>query len=257
MRSMWKGSLGFGMVNIPVKMYKAVEKKSIGFNQLHECGVGVTTRVQMPKWCPNCDRKVEADEIVKGYPLDEKAGNYIVVTKEELESLPVNSLKNIQIETFIPSLDDPRWFDTTYVLAPEEVGTRAFVLFCKAMEELKLVGIAKIAIREKEALCAIRPQDGILILQTMNWADELRDYGELIPFADVNEKEMDMAKTLLTSMTKPVDLASFKDEYRAALVDMIEAKMDGREPVLVPAVAKKAEGDLFEQLEASLKGVEA
>jgi DNA end-binding protein Ku len=253
MRSMWKGSLGFGMVAIPVKMYKAVESKSIGFNQLHsECN----TRIQMPKYCPTCDRHVEASEIIKAYPLDAKAGQYVPVTKEELESLPLSSLKNIQVEAFVKSIDDVRWFDTAYVLAPEEVGTRAFVLFAKAMEELKVIGLAKIAVRDKESLCAIRPQDGILLLQTMHWGDELRDYGELIPFADVSEKEMDMAKTLLTSMTQEVDLHSYKDAYRDALIKLIEAKLAGK-TIEAPTPEKKAEGDLIDQLMASLKPKEA
>jgi DNA end-binding protein Ku len=246
---MWKGSLGFGMVIIPVKMYKAVENKSIHFNQIHEaCGA----RVQMPKYCPNCEKQLDASEIVKAYPLDEKAGQYIPVTKEELENLPLSSAKNIQVEAFVKAIDDVRWFDTSYVLSPEEVGVRGFVLFVKAMEELNLIGVAKIAVREKETLCALRPQDGILILQTMHWGDELRDYGELIPFADVNEKEMEMAKNLLGTMTKEIDLHDFKDDYRQALVDLITAKLEGTE-LPAPAKEKKQEGDLVDMLEASLK----
>lgn len=249
MRSMWKGSLGFGMVAIPVKMYKSVEDKAIHFNQLHSV---CNTRIQMPKYCPTCLKQVEASEIIKAYPLDAKANQYVPVTSEELENLPLSSLKAIQVEAFVKNIDDPRWFDTSYVLAPDEVGVKAFVLFAKTMEELGLIGIAKIAIRDKENLCSIRPQDGILILQTMYWGEELRDYGELIPFADVSEKEMEMAKTLLNAMTKEVDLYSYKDTYRKALVDLIAAKLEGR-AIEAPPEPKKQEGDLLDQLLASIQ----
>jgi len=252
MRSMWKGSLGFGMVAIPVKMYKAVEEQNIHFNQLHkECG----TRIQMPRYCPTCQKQLKAEEITKAYCLDEKAGKYLPITDQDLASLPLSSLKTVQVETFIKSIQDPRWFDSSYVLAPEDVGTKAFVLFVKAMEELGLMGIAKIAIRDKESLCALRPQGGVLLLQTLYWGEELRDYGELIPFADVSEREMTMAKTLLNAMTKEVDLREYHDEYRKALTDLIAKKLTGQ-AIEAPPEPKKAEGDLFDQLMASIKMAE-
>lgn len=252
MRSMWKGSINFGLVSIPVKMYTAVEEKTIHFNQLHQpCG----TQIKMPRYCPTCNKQVEAAEIIKAYPLDAKAGKFIPVTPEDLANLPLSSVKAIRIDTFVKSIDDPRYFDTSYIVAPEEVGTKAFVLFAKAMEELGLIGIAKIAVREKEKLCAIRPKEGVLMLQTMFWTDELRDYGELVSFADVSEKELGMAKTLLNAMTKEVDLASYKDEYRKALTDLIAAKMMGKTIEALPE-PKKPEGDLMDQLMASLKAME-
>ena len=121
MRSMWKGSLGFGMVAIPVKLYGATDDKKISMNQLHsECG----SRIKMPKYCPQCDRQLEASEITKGYPIDKD--HYVPVTPEELEMLPLNSLKSIQVDAFVKNIEDLRYFKDCYLLSPEEVGAKAF-----------------------------------------------------------------------------------------------------------------------------------
>jgi DNA end-binding protein Ku len=251
---MWKGSIGFGMVQIPVKLYKSVEAKDIRFHTLHTvCG----SRIQMPKWCPKCEKHLPPEELVKGYPLDEKAGSYVQVNGQDFEMLPLSSIKSIQVDGFVPSIDDPRWFDSTYVLSPEEVGVHAFVLFAKAMKEMNLLGIGKIAIRDRESLCAVRPDEtGLLFLQTLFWGDELRDYSDLHVGADVSEKEMEMAKMLIKAMVKPIQLDAYKDNYRDALVELISAKLEGRKLEPLPE-AKKPEGDLVEQLMASLKAVEA
>ena len=250
MRSMWKGSLGFGMVAIPVKLYGAADDNRIAMNQLHsECG----SRIKMPKYCPKCDRQLEAGEIIKGYPIDKD--HYVPVTEEELDSLPLNSLKSIQVDAFIKDIDDPRYFKDNYILSPEEVGAKAFVLFVKAMEQVGVVGVAKIAIREKEQLCAVRPFNGVLLLQTLHWGDELRDYGELVPFASVSDAEMEMAGKLVAGMTKDVDLASYKDKYREALVELISAKLEGK-TIEIPKAPPKQDADLAKQLLASLNALE-
>ena len=256
MRAIRSITLGFGMVSIPVKVYKSVDDRSISFASLHtEC----QTRIKMPKYCPTCDRQVEASEILKAYPLDEKGGHYVPVTNEELQTLPLSSIKTIQVDGFVKTIEDPRWFDTPYVLAPDEVGVKAFVLFTKAMAELGVIGVAKTCFREgREHLCAIRPTgDGCLLLQTMHWGDELRDYGDIIPFADVSEKEMEMAKALIAALSGEVDLYSYKDEYRQALVELISAKIEGKTIEVAVAEPKRQEGDLVEQLMASLQAVGA
>lgn len=249
MRSMWKGSLGFGMVAIPVKLYGSADDKRISMNQLHtECG----SRIKMPKYCPECDRMVEASEIVKGYPLDKE--HYVPVTSEELEMLPLNSLKSIQVDAFVKGIDDPRYFKDSYLLSPEEVGAKAFVLFVKAMEQVGVMGVAKIAIREKEQLCSIRPFNGVLLLQTLHWGDELRDYGDIIPFASVSDAEMEMAGKLIGAMTREVDLTSYRDEYRNALVELISAKLEGK--TITAQAPPKRDADLAKQLLASLNALE-
>lgn len=257
-RSIWKGVISFGMVSIPVKLYGAAESNDISLNQLHaKCG----GRIQMPRWCPTCEDpnthtpgvKVEAADIIKGYAVSKD--KYIQVTKEDLESVQLESLKAIQVDNFVPweILEDFRRVEDQkgYFLAPEEVGAKAFVLFTKAMEAEDKVGIAKIAVREKEQLCAVIPFDGILFLQTLHWEDELKEYGSLIPMATVSDAEMAMAKNLITAMTKPVDLAKYKDTYRERLKEVLEAKLEGRTVEPLPEV-KSTINDLEAMLKASL-----
>lgn len=250
MRSIWKGSLVVSMVPIPIKLYGATEDKRISMNQLHsECG----SRIKMPKYCPKCDRQLEAGEIIKGYPIDDE--HYVPVTPEELESLNLNSLRSIQVDAFTKSIEDPRYFMDSYILSPEEVGAKAFVLFVKAMEAAGVMGIAKVAFREREHICAIRPFNGVLLLQTLHWGDELREYQELVPYATVSDKEMEMVGRLVSGMTKEVDLTSYQDEYRRALVELISAKLEGK-TIEAPIAPKRAEKDLADQLLASLNALE-
>lgn len=280
MRSIWKGSIGFGMVAIPVKLYGATEDKKISMKQLHkECG-GL---VKMPRACPGCDDKIidsiragladdgvsndelmalveelktgiVAEDIMKGYPISKE--HFVPITKEEMEMLPISSLKTIQVDAFVKNIEDPRYFKTSYLLSPEEVGAKAFVLFVQAMEAAKVMGISKIAIRDKEQLCAVRPFNGVLLLQTLHWGDELRDYGDIVPFASVTDEELDMAGKLIAGLTKEVDLAGYKDEYRGALVDMISAKLEGKTIEAPTPPPPQAEADLTKQLLASLNAIE-
>jgi len=252
MRATRSTSMGFGMVNIPVKLYKITESKTLEKNihQVHaECG----SRINMPKWCATCDRKVEPSELIKGYYYDKD--NYVALTDEDYDRLPLSSLKSIEIDAFITPIEDRRWFNgDIYGVAPDEIGAKAFVLFMKAMTELNVWGIAKMASREKEQLICIMPSgDGILYLQSLHWGNEIREYGELVPYADVSDKEMEMGKQLVTAMSKPVDLSSYTNEYADALKDVIEAKLEGRELEPVAPRAEAPSGaDLADQLMASL-----
>lgn len=253
-RSIWKGTIGFGMVSIPVKLYGSADDKTISLNQLHaECG----SRVQMPKWCPSCNRKVEAGEIVKGYAISKT--EYIRVTEEDLDKVALESLKSIQVDNFVPwsVLEDMRRTadKNGYFLAPEEVGAKAFVLFVQAMQAMDQVGIAKIAVREKEQLCAVIPFDGILFLQTLHWEDEVREYSDLIPMATVTDKEMAMAKALISGISTPLDWAKYHDVYRDRLKEVLDAKLEGREVVALPEPVSTTINDLEAMLKASLAAV--
>ena len=260
MRALKSTTIQFGMVVMPVKVYPATQDKSVGmFNQIHAvCG----SRIKMPKTCPKCNRAVEARELVKGYSLGKtKDGEeqFIYVTDQELESLPLETAQNIVIDAFIPAskIVDPRWFESCYLLSPDDAAVRPFVLFARTMETCNTYGIAKVALKEqKEHLCVIRPFAGMLMLQTLHWADELRDYSEIMVSANVSEKEMELAKTLITAMTRDVDLSSYKDEYRKAVLELIAAKQDGRAIEVTPVI-KPASSDMVDALMASLKAVGA
>ncbi len=245
---------------MPVKIYPATSDKSVGmFNQIHSvCG----SRIKMPKTCPKCDRPVEAGEIVKGYSLGkgaDKQEHYVIVTDEELGAIPLETAVNIAIDGFVSTtqVSDPRWFESCYFLSPEETAVRPFVMFAKALEACGSYGVAKVALKEqKEHLCVVRPFEGMLMLQTLHWADELRDYRELAVSANVSEKELALAKQLITAMTKDINLASYQDEYRKAVLELVSAKIDGKAPPVAVA-APKVVPDMVDALLASLNAVGA
>ena len=254
-KSIWKGAMGFGMVSVPVKLYSATEEKTVHFNQLHK---DCQTRIQMPRWCPTCDRKVEQAEIVKGYPIgDEK---WLVMDTSDFTSLPVKSLKTIDVVAFVEGDQiDPRHYNKPYFLAPEDAGTKAFSLFLQAMGKVNMVGICKLGYREKEHLATIRAFGGVILLQTLYYADELRNADEVSPkLVDVSDKEMEMAITLLQTLQTPnVNLDQYQDEYRVALLDRIQAKLNGQPITVAEAAPEEPRMDLVDALMASINAEKA
>lgn len=249
-RSIWKGSLGFGMVAIPVKLFSGTEEKAIHFNQIHrECG----GRIQMPKFCPTCDRKVEGDELVKGYEVGK--GQYVLLEESDFTALAVKSLKNIELVEFVDaSAIDPRQTEKSYFLAPDEAGPKAFSLLLQAMAKVGKVGVARLSIREREHLCAVRPFGKVLILQTLYWAEELRDAKEVeVALPAISEKELEMALMLLGTLVndKP-DLSQYRDKYRDAVMAVIQAKLNGETITAAPEAPKPAM-DLVDALMASIQ----
>ncbi len=263
-RSIWKGSLGFGMVNIPVKLYAGTtdKRKEISLTSIHpEC----KAQVKSPKTCPACGKSFSADlgnlnELQKAYKVSDD--QFIPISDEELASLPLATLKAISVAHFIPGdtlwLDDPRWYKDVYFLSPDgKIGTRALSLFLKAMEELNLVGVAKISMRQREHLILLSPYEGALMMETLHWADELVPYEDLKIEADVSSAELEMAKNLLRAMTKAVRLDEYRDEFREALEALINSKLEGKEIApLAEAPTVSAGSDLVDALMASLKAVE-
>jgi len=244
------------MVSVPVSIYTATDdkRKALPVHQYHtEC----KTRIKKPSWCPECAEMVEKEGIVKGYELNKT--DFVPLTDEDYNYLRLESLASINIEAFVASgeLDgDPRRFVGSYYLAPDEVGAKAFVLFREAMEEAGVVGIAKMTLREKEQLVCLRPHEGLILLQTLHWADELRDCNELIPFASVAPQEKEMALSLVRGMTKQnLDLGQYHDEWRDAFIELVQAKLEGKELVMPEAKAPKADVDLAAQLLASLNAL--
>lgn len=256
MRSQWKGALGFGMVSIPVKLYGAVDSKSrteTTFASLHaECG----TRIKMPKYCPSCEKFLQPEELGKAYEIGKE--QYVPLSDAELANLPLPSIQTIAIEQFISydNLPDERWYKSCYFLSPEKAGTKAFALFAKTMNKLEVAGIAKIAMRGKEHLCLVLPYKGILALQTLYWADQVKEVpDELKVAAECLSGELEMAEKLISAMTGTPHWEKYEDGYKKALFELVEAKTAGG--VIGPiATAKVTEADLAKALLASLKAME-
>lgn len=249
-RSIWKGQVGFGLVSVPVKMYSATEERTVHFNQLHrDCN----TRIQVPKFCPTCDRKVEQAEIVKGYPVGDN--QYVLMEDADFTALPVKSLKTIDVVAFVEGNQiDPRHYNKPYFLAPEDAGTKAFSLFLQAMGKVNMVGICKLGYREREHLATIRAFGGVILLQTLYYSDELRNADEVAPkLVDVSDREMEMAITLLQTLKTPnANLDQYQDEYRTALLDRIQAKLNGQPITLADAAPEEPKMDLVDALMASI-----
>ena len=225
-RSIWKGAISFGLVSIPVKLYTATESKDISFRQIHndEC----QSRIQQRRWCPVHEREVGYDEIVRGYEYSKE--RYVILGEEDFDSLPLPSKHTINLDAFVDGAEiDPIYYERSYYLEPDEAGAKPFALLMRALQEKGLVAVAKIAIRNKEQLCALRPQDGVLALETMFLADEIREAPSEVPWQDtaVSAPELAMAETLIEMLRKPFAPEAYKDDYREALQQVIDAKLDG------------------------------
>jgi len=235
MRAIWTGSINFGMVSIPAKLYSATDDRRVAFHQYHaECG----SRIQMPRWCPVCERKLETAEIKRGYELSKD--KHIILEEADFQSLPLKSLKQIEVVEFVASTGiDPRAYADSYFLSCEDVGVKAFTLLLQAMEKVNLVAIAKLTYRDREHLSAIRHYDGVLLLQTLHYADELRPHEELKPrqMAMISDREMEMALALIKAMTAKFEHAKYHNDYREAVEQLIEAKLDGKVITAIPEMA--------------------
>jgi DNA end-binding protein Ku len=254
-KSIWNGAITFGLITIPVRMFSTVEEKSLRFNQLHAADNG---RIRYKRTCSKCGEEVSWDEIVKGYEVEKET--YIVFTEEELERLPSDSIRSIDIVAFVP-LDeiDPVYFQRSYYLAPEPTGRKAYALLEQALGQSRRVGIAKVTLREKEYLATLRTRDGIFILETMYWPDEIRTaaFEELENPPEVRAQELTMAETLIESLSDHFDPTAYVDTYRLRLEEAVAAKLEGHEIAVAPEEAPTAVVDLMEALKASVDAVRA
>jgi DNA end-binding protein Ku len=249
-RSMWKGAISFGLVTIPVSVYPATEEKSLRFNQLHDEDGG---RIRYRRVCERCGQEVPFEHIVKGYELEKD--RYVVLTDEDLESVPVESSRAIDIQRFVDLAEiDPILFKKSYYLVPDETGARAYALLREAMSRDGRVGIAKVSFRDKEHLAALRFRDDAFVLETMFWPDEVRevDFGDVDVHVEVREQELAMARQLIESLTGPWEPDAFTDEYREALLRIVDAKAAGREVEVVQPEPTATVVDLMEALKASV-----
>jgi DNA end-binding protein Ku len=251
-RSIWTGAISFGLVNVPVKLYSAVSKKTVRFHQLHEAD-GV--RIQQKRVCPADGEEVSYDQIVKGYEIT--PDQYVVVTPEELEAIEPRKTKTIDIEDFVDLEDiDPIFYDHPYYLLPGTGAAKPYKLLVTAMHDASKVAIARVVIRQKEQLVAIRPTGDILTMETMNFADEVipHDRFDEAPDADVdtNKREVDMARQLIESLSAEFDPSKYTDTYRERVLQLIEQKAEGKEIAVQPAEEPQEVPDLMAALEASV-----
>ncbi len=255
MHTMWKGSVSFGLVNIPIKMFAATEDKQIKFRYLHD---QCHTPVKYQKVCPTCNREITQEEIVKGFEYE--TGKFVIIKDEDLEGLQPAFSKAIEIIDFVDLVEiDPIYFDKTYYLSPQDTGGKAYNLLRQAMLDTGKIGIAQITIRSKQSLAALRVYKNLLVLETIFYPDEVRAV-DLVPGVpenvQVDEKELTMAKQLVENLTAPFEPDKYKDDYREALREMINKKIEGEEFEVAPEAPQRNIIDLMQALQASIEQTE-
>jgi DNA end-binding protein Ku len=252
MKALWKGAVTFGLVNIPVRLYSAVQEKSLKFHMLHEADGG---RIKYQRVCSKCGEEVSWDAIVKGFEYSKD--HYVQFSDEELQALDVDSIKAIDVVNFVPLEDiDPIYFNKTYYVVPEASGLKAYRLLQRALEAEGQVGLAKVALRDKEHLATVRLKDGLFVLETMYWPDEIREpaFEELDKRVDVRDAEVKMARQLIQQLSSDFEPSEFVDEYRKKLEDLVDQKVQGQEITLAaePEEEPTKVVDLMEALKASV-----
>jgi DNA end-binding protein Ku len=260
MRSIWTGAISFGMVVIPVKLYAATEQRDVAFRQVHRSDGG---RVQFRRVCSVDGQEVAYSDVAKGYELP--TGDVVVLTDEDLADLPLATAHRIDVLHFAPAGQlDPILTNKSYYLEPEPAGVRAYVLFRDALERSGRVAVAKVAIRQREALAGLRVREGVLTLETLLWPDEVRtpDFAFLDENVEVRTQELKMAASLIDTMTEDFDPSLYRDAYREALESLVQSKIEGNEvvrPVGTGAALDKGPGplDLTETLRASVEAAKA
>lgn len=254
-RPMWNGSISFGLVNVPVKMFNSVKKKTLHFNQLRASD---GCRIRLKKVCSSDGTEVESEDIIRGYEISPE--RYVTVTDEELQVLNPKTTRSIDIEDFV-SLEeiDPVYFEQSYYLVPDKGAAKAYSLLFAAMKKTNKIAIARIVMRNKQYLAVIRPAGRALSLATMYFADEIvsqNDLEALPEDIEPNERELTMAEQLITSLSSPFEPEKYKDEYREKVLDLIEKKAEGQTVTLQPAAPEGGKViDLMAALEASLKAM--
>ncbi|MBI2708863.1 MAG: Ku protein [Actinobacteria bacterium] len=255
-RAIWTGSISFGLVNVPVKLYSATEDKEVHFHEMEE---GTGARIRHQRVSADSGEEVPYDKIVKGYELSK--GKYVIVSPDELDSVAPGRSRTIDIEDFVDLEDiDPIYFRTTYYLAPaDEPATKTFALLRSALEDAGRVGIARFVMRSKQYLAALRPTSDTLVLETMYFADEIRDAKAIEGVeaasrtAGVTERERAAARQLVDSLTSEWDPERYRDTYRERVLDLIEAKAKGKDVVVEEEEPQAEVVDLMAALQASVE----
>jgi DNA end-binding protein Ku len=249
-RAIWSGSISFGLVNVPVRMYSAIAEHKLQFHFIHQPD---ESPIGYQKICKLEDKPVPDDEIVKAFEFE--PGEYVFLDDDDFEAARTEGYKTIEITDFVPYEQvDPIYFARTYYLGPEEGGEKAYALLLRALEESRLAGISKFVMRDRQYLGTLRPRDGLIALEQMYFDDEVRDPGDVKPAeASVSKKELAMAEQLIDNFAGDFDPSKYKDTYRDKLCQIIRAKRAGKEVHHAPEVEEQAPPDLLEALRASIE----
>ncbi len=253
-RAMWSGSISFGLVNVPIKMFTAARSQDVRFNQLHEPDM---SRIKMKKFCAAEDVEITGDEIIRGF--DVGGDSYVVITDEEMAALTPHVTSGIEIEEFVDLAEiDPVYFESSYYLVPDKGGTKPYALLLNAMREANKVALGRVVLRNKQYLVALRPAGRALSMATLYFPDEVVSQDELdgLPGEGIeaSEREINMARQLIDALATEFDPGKYHDGYREALMAMIEEKASGAETVTLPDRPAQANNvtDLMAALEASI-----
>jgi DNA end-binding protein Ku len=253
-RSIWKGAISFGLVTIPVKLYSATEQKDVSFHQVRRSD---GSRIKYKRVAAVDGEEVAYGDIAKGYELGN--GETVVLTDDDFKDLPLTTNRAIDVLQFVPLEElDPIFFEKSYYLEPDKAGTKPYVLLRDALEQSGKVAVVKIALRNRESLAALRVREGVFVLETMLWPDEVRapDFGFLDEDVEVRPQELAMAGSLIETLSGEFDPSQYKDEYREALQAVIEAKVEGRE-VVQPAAEQPTPGTVVDLMAALRASVDA
>jgi DNA end-binding protein Ku len=248
--TVWKGHLTFGLLSLPVKLYSAARSETVSFNQLHKED---NSRVKQVLYCQLEDRPIQRSEIVKGYEYEKD--KYVVIDEEEIKKVAPRTAKTMEVLEFVKTSEvDPIFFDASYYLAPDEAGEKPYALLFEALRQSGCVGVAKIAMHNREHIVILRPGARGILLHTMYYEDEIRQVEEFrTDTSKVQDKELALAKMLIESLLAPFEPGKYKDNYRENLLSMIKAKVEGKEIVETAAPVSKAPViNILEALKMSL-----
>lgn len=253
-RTIWKGAISFGLVTIPVKLYSATEEKDVAFHQVRRSD---GSRIRYKRVAEADGEEVPYSEIAKGFELP--TGETVILTDEDFADLPLATAKTVEVLAFVPAEEvDPIYFAKAYYLEPEKIGVKPYVLLRDALDASERIAVVKVALRQRETLATLRVRDGVLVMETMLWPDEIRtpSFGFLDEDVDVKKSELTMAESLISALSGDFEPEAYTDSYREALQSLIDAKVEGRE-VVAPAAEGGEETSVVDLMAALRASVDA
>ena len=252
--TVWKGYLSFGLISIPIRLFAAARTERVSFHMIHEV---CNTRIKQQLYCPHCERVVERSEIVKGYEVDK--GRYVIVQDEEIKKIAPSSTDTMEIQQFVKLSDvDPLYFDASYYAVPEEPGRKAYKLMTQTMEKAGYAAVAKVGMHQREYIVVIRPREGGLTLHTIYYPNEVRavpEYGKT-EGVEVKPQEIQLAEQLVKSLAGKFEPQRYEDEYQKRVIELVEAKSEGKTVEGAPRKKAAPVVDLMQALRNSLAHVE-